>query len=361
MSEAAPFNPQEQIPQAQEAALEKQPKFDFEELKQTLTTKVELMQKQFQVKHRNLISWATRQGYALHFLSENAGKAVVSAGLVGSLLAGTPGIIAHPDMLPGPDHHGQTSSISISQNAEGNSIQLTDNADTIRHKDQLTVAAMQQKEAEQQQQIMAQLLTASQQGTVDATALSQQVSQLTSVPAVAVLDGYQLNTYIGRIGAEQHLRLYPGQDLGDHFASPQERLAFQSSGFAPGNGAWGAFAPSKAQVTPEIIEREKYYVAIQTFASPNWAGNVNQAYNWFKYRKVIVYHPITQKAVVAVVGDAGPALSTGKNYGGSPEVMSALSTYDGYGSPPVMMFFVDDPDNTIPLGPVNFKTVVTGG
>src|SRR5690606_13515241 len=170
------------------------------------------------------------------------------------------------------------------------------------------------------------------------------------------LQGFKLNTNIGQIGAEQHLRLYPGQTLEQHFSSVQDRLQYQSSGFAPGAGAYGAFAPSDAAVTQEVVEKEKYYVAIQTFLSPNWQGNVHQAYNWFKHRKVVVYHPVTQRAVVAVVGDAGPALSTGKNYGGSPEVMNALNAHDGYGTPPVMMFFVnDDPDNPVPLGPVNFE------
>src|SRR5690606_32708163 len=142
----------------------------------------------------------------------------------------------------------------------------------------------------------------------------------------------------------------------EHFGSIEERRAHQSSGFAPGLGAYGYFAPSKSAMTPEIAEMEKYYVAVQTFASPNWQGNVHAAYNWFKYRKVLVYYPITKKAVVAVVGDAGPSLSTGKNYGGSPEVMAALKAYDGRGTPPVMMFFInDDPNDPVPLGPVDFE------
>lgn len=328
--------------------------FDFEELKQTLTDQLELIQKQFKVKHRHLLRWANRQGYTLHFLSEHASKAAVSAGLIGSLLAGTPQFMAQPHL---PSEGGQVTSTST----QSESAQLAATTDA-RHKDQLTVMAMQQRQAEQQQQVMNQLLQASQTSAAEMNSrvAADMVSQLTGIQSTDQLEGYRLNTNLGRIGAEQHLRLYPGQSLDSHFSSPQERLAFQASGFAPGNGAYGVFAPSAQAVTPEAVQREKYYVAIQTFLSPNWSGNVNQAYNWFRYRKVIVYHPVTQKAVVAVVGDAGPALSTGKNYGGSPEVMSALSTHDGYGSPPVMMFFVDDPDNTVPLGPVNFKVAVQG-
>ncbi len=337
------------------AHIESQPKFDFEELKQTLTDQLELIQKQFKVKHRNLLRWSARQGYTLHFLSEHASKAAVSAGLVGGLLAGTPQFIASP--MP-----GQEAGHILSTSTKSEPMQLSQSTESARQKHQLTVVAMQQKQADQQQEIMQHLLSASQvsPAELNADGAADMVSQLTGIPATAELEGFRLNTSLGRIGAEQHLRLYPGQTLEEHFSSSQERLAFQSSGFAPGAGAYGSFAPSAAAVTPQTIQREKYYVAIQTFLSPNWKGNVNQTYNWFRYRKIVIYHPITQKAVVAVVGDAGPALSTGKNYGGSPEVMSALSTHDGYGSSPVMMFFVDDPDNQIPLGPVNFKAVVQG-
>lgn len=362
MSETAPYNPETEIKKKTNEgstfseSLEKQPKFDFEELKQVLSNKVDLIQKQFQLKHRNVLQWATRQGYVLHNLSETGGKIALSAGLVGSLLlGGTPMTEASP--IPVPEQ-GQT----LSTNTAVETVNPATEGQTLstRNRDQVTIVSMQQNEAENQEQLMAELLHASQQAVVDANQIAGIVEQLTGVPAAAELEEYRLNTNVGRIGAEQHLRVYPGQSLEDHFANKQEYLQHKSSGFAMGNGAWGTFATSQHAVTPQDIQREKYYVAVQTFLSPNWNNNVSQTYNWFKYRKVIVYHPITQKAVVAVVGDAGPAPSTGKSFGGSPEVMSSLSAYDGYGTPPVLLFFVDDPDNTIPLGPIDFKVKVGG-
>jgi hypothetical protein len=327
---------------------EAQPMFDFEELRQTLLEQVEILQKQFKVKHRHLLRWAKKQGYTLHFLADSTAKMAVTGGLIGSLLAGAPQQIAQ---------HSLEQSAFQQKITHQTQAPETDTA-AARKKDQMTVMAIRQKQIAEQEQAMQSLLQLS-QGALDITTsatASELTSHLTNVPAVSELEGYRLNTNVGRIGAEQHLYRYPGDNLGEHFDSIEDRQVHQSSGFAPGLGAYGYFAPSKAAMTPEIAQREKYYVAIQTFLSPNWQGNVHQAYNWFKYRKVIIYHPVTRKAVVAVVGDAGPALSTGKNYGGSPEVMRALNANDGHGTPPVLMFFVnDDPDNPVPLGPVNFE------
>jgi hypothetical protein len=326
--------------------IEAEPLFDFEELRQTLLEQVEVLQKQFKVKHRHLLRWAKKQGYTLHFLSEATSKLAVTGGLIGSLMAGVPQQIAH---LP-VEGYATPPNVQHTQAPESDM--------SPRKKDQLTVIAMRQKQVEEQRYLMAGLHQAStQQMSVEGSvAAAEYTSRLTGVAVTSELEGYRLNTTVGRIGAEQHLYRYPGDNLQDHFGSVEERRVFQSSGFAPGLGAYGYFAPSKTAMTPEVVEREKYYVAVQTFASPNWSGNVHQTYNWFKYRKVLVYHPVTKKAVVAVVGDAGPALSTGKNFGGSPEVMGALQAHDGYGTPPVLMFFVQDSaENPVPLGPVDFE------
>ena len=55
-------------------------------------------------------------------------------------------------------------------------------------------------------------------------------------------------------------------------------------------------------------------------------------------------------AVVADIADAGPAAFTGKHFGGSPEVMEYLGGLGIKGV--VLLFFIDDPENTIKLGPV---------
>ncbi len=100
---------------------------------------------------------------------------------------------------------------------------------------------------------------------------------------------------------------------------------------------------------------EKYYVAVQTFLAPGWNDDVRGHYNFFRYRKMLVVNAQNGKAMVVVIGDAGPAPFTGKHLGGSPEVMAHLERKDGGARGPVLYFFIDDPDDTIPLGPIDVQ------
>lgn len=166
----------------------------------------------------------------------------------------------------------------------------------------------------------------------------------------AELQGIRLNRSYGIIGKEQHLRRFPGDSIYDHIDS--ESNVPVSDGVAPGLGAWGYFASSKEQMTIEDSLREKYYIAVPTFLSPGWNEHIGEYGIFFKYRKMIVINPDNGKAIVADIADAGPAPFTGKNLGGSPEVMQYLERVDGAGRGPVLYFFIDDPHDTIPLGPV---------
>ena len=181
--------------------------------------------------------------------------------------------------------------------------------------------------------------------------IGQKLSDYFNMHVTAVLNGKRLNRSYGIIGAEQHLMRYPGDTIDTHFSSVEEKQ-FESSGMAPGRGAWGYFAESRESMTQQDIEREKYYIAVQSFLAPGWNENANDLYTFFKYRKMLVVNPENGKAVVAVIGDAGPAEWTGKHLGGSPEVMAHLERQDGGARGPVLYFFIDDPENKIPLGPV---------
>lgn len=169
------------------------------------------------------------------------------------------------------------------------------------------------------------------------------------------IDGLRLNRTYGIIGAEQHLMRYPGDTMATHLL-PEEKgdKMIYSSGMAPGRGAWGYFADSKTGFTQKDAEREKWYIAVQTFAAPNYNGRLADYRDFFKYRKMLVVNTQTGEAVVADIADSGPAIWTGKHLGGSPEVMYNL----GFGKSrkgAVLYFFVNDPDDTIPLGPISLK------
>lgn len=166
------------------------------------------------------------------------------------------------------------------------------------------------------------------------------------------LEGKGLNTAYGIIGQEQHLARYPGDNMLTHFDSLAEQEKYWDYGMAPGLGAWRYFANSRGEMSQEDIEREKYYIAVQTFLAPGFNENVKEYVNFFKYRKMLIVNPQNGKAMVVVIGDAGPAKWTGKSLGGSPEVMTYLERYDGRQRGPVLYFFIDDRDDKIPLGPI---------
>ena len=172
--------------------------------------------------------------------------------------------------------------------------------------------------------------------------------QIYGIHTVAQLEGNRLNRSFGLIGAEQHLPRFPGDSVGQHDA-------IQQAGITPGRGAWGYFANSQDQLTPDLIEKEKYYVAVQTLYLPDWSTRLAYLRDWYKYRKVAVVNPKNGKMMIAVIADSGPSAWTGKHFGGSPEVMDYLQMKDGKQRGPVVLFFVDDPDGKIPLGPLEYN------
>lgn len=179
----------------------------------------------------------------------------------------------------------------------------------------------------------------------------EQLKKILGIDVCSELDGNRLNHSYGWIGYEQHLKRFPGDTLDQH---DDELVA----GIAPGLGAWGYFAESAEKMTQEEELREKYYFAVQTLYMPGWHLRTQELYDWFKYRKMIVINPENGRAVVAVVGDAGPAEWTDKQFGGSPEIMKALDLHLGWRKGKVLLFFVKDPDNKIPLGPINYPVGV---
>jgi len=175
--------------------------------------------------------------------------------------------------------------------------------------------------------------------------LEQLFSNIIGINARASLEGEHLNTTYGLIGAEQHLPRYPGDVAQNHEMS--------HLGITPNRGAWGYFAQSKDTMTDNLEEKEIWYSVVQTMYIHDW--NTRQPYlkNWYKHRKMLIVNTLNGKAVVTALADAGPAAWTGKSFGGSPEVMDYLGG-PRYKKGPVVIFFVDDPNNKVPLGPVEY-------
>lgn len=167
------------------------------------------------------------------------------------------------------------------------------------------------------------------------------------------LQGVRLNRSYGLIGGEQHLYRYPGDTVFKHARSTSDWAMYGGSGIAPGLGAWGYFTPSSSQFDRQAEERERWYIAVQTFLAPGFAENVAKYRDFFKFRKMLLVNPNTGQAVVTDIGDAGPSEWTGKSLGGSPEVMHYLGYAKGPRKGPTLYFFIDDPEDKIPLGPVS--------
>lgn len=179
------------------------------------------------------------------------------------------------------------------------------------------------------------------------------LSQYFGFPVSAELNGKRLNRSYGYIGQEQHLYRYPGDNISDQLPTEEDARKFASYGIAPGLGAYGYFAYSQNSMTQLQSDREKWYIAVQTFLAPGYNENVRDMNNFFKYRKMLVVNPENGKALIADIADAGPSPWTGKQLGGSPEVMHYLERKDGAQKGPVLYFFIDDPGDKIALGPVD--------
>jgi hypothetical protein len=293
---------------------QKQYKPHYLQLKKKWLDKQKDVQKTLWEEHKESLDW-------LHKTSKHA--------IVGSLASVL--LMAHP-----------VSAASIAQVIPSPDKQMEDK---IHNKVDKKSALMQAMISYLPQEV--QPLTADQENM-----LEKKMSDLLGMKISAELEGKRLNRNYGLIGAEQHLMRYNGDTMATHFDNEDDAKKYYSSGMAPGRGAWGYFMQGD-KLTQKDIEREKYYIAVPTFLSPGYNDNVRDYYTFFKFHKMIVVNPENGKAMVAVIGDSGPAPFTGKHLGGSPEVMKYLERVDGAAKGPVVYFFIDDPEDKIPLGPID--------
>lgn len=177
--------------------------------------------------------------------------------------------------------------------------------------------------------------------------LEQQLSDVLGFEVTAEIEGQRLNHSTGIMGGEQHLYRFPGDSLAQHDA-------YQEAGIAPNRGAFGWFTEN-GELTDKAIDSEKYYFAVQTLYLPNWNSEYPTLKPWYKFRKMIVINPAEKIAVVGVVGDAGPAAWVQKQFGGSPEIIREGKIWSPKSRGRILLLFVDDPDDKIPLGPISME------
>lgn len=351
----------------------------FELIEKMLQKKQQQVYRDFKKKHKKLLTWAASNQYQLLNLKNNLANYLVASGfstflIVGAALPSAPGSpqaqVLPPSMgsattqLATPSASPSLTITSLKQLAATHSATSTSMPSPAKASDgqatpkpsrsnetNTTLAHSQNPLVDIQAKLADYKNWPSEQGEGDISAL---VTAKTGVPSKAVLDNHKMNKLVGLIGGEQHLYRYPGDTLEQHALSEDDKKMYLPSGIAPGLGAWGYFAPSKAFFTKQDEQRERYYIAAQTFLFPGFYSD-KEFKNWLKFRKIIVYNPATGQAVVAVIGDSGPATYTGKSFGGSPEVMHYVGLATGSRKGEVIVLFVDDPGGKIPLGPVQSK------
>ncbi|MEA2056142.1 MAG: hypothetical protein U9O78_00275 [Patescibacteria group bacterium] len=183
--------------------------------------------------------------------------------------------------------------------------------------------------------------------------LEQQLTDILGFDVTAELEGHRLNHTMGIMGGEQHLRRYPTDTLNDHDA-------YLEAGMASNRGAFGWFTEN-GQLTPKAIMKEKYYFAVQTLYLPDWNQDYTELKPWYKFRKMIVVNPAERIAIVGVVGDAGPALWVKKQFGGSPEIIREGKIWSPKTKGKILLFFIDDPNDQVPLGVIDLNWEETEG
>jgi hypothetical protein len=173
--------------------------------------------------------------------------------------------------------------------------------------------------------------------------LEQQLADLLGFEVTAELDGHKLNHSIGLMAALPHLRRHPTDTLAAH-------SNWQSAGMSAKRSSFGWFT-QQGELTSQSVQREEYFLAVQAQYLPDWPEHSTQLKDWYKFRKMIVVNPFEQMVVVGVVGTLGPANWLQRQFGGSPELIQAGKIWSPRTRGRVLVFFVNDLEESIPLGP----------
>jgi hypothetical protein len=176
--------------------------------------------------------------------------------------------------------------------------------------------------------------------------LEQQLSDLLGFDVTAILNEQRLLFSTGIMKSVSHLKRSPTDTLNKH-------SNFHEAGISKNRSAFGWFTNS-SELTDLEINQEKYYISTPLHYLPNWSSHYTDMKKWYKFRKAIVINPVERIAVVCSIGDIGPSTYTRQQFGGSPELIHTGKIWSPKSSGKVLVLFVDDPDNSVSLGPIEF-------
>ncbi len=180
--------------------------------------------------------------------------------------------------------------------------------------------------------------------------LEQQLSDILGFVVTSTLENHRLNYVTGTMLAEPHLKRFPKDKLEDHDAVLEAGLSKNRSSF-------GWFI-NHNQDNNKRKELEKYYLSLQLYQLPSWQTASEELKKWYKFRKMIVINPYEKLAVVGVVGNIDHQFNIKKQFGGSPEVIREAKVWSVKTQGKVLVMFVDDPSNKVPLGLIQLDKLI---
>ncbi len=195
----------------------------------------------------------------------------------------------------------------------------------------------------------AQALTQLPPGKIDtetALYLEQQLGELLGFQVATKLQDNEVPHSFGIVRALPHLKRSPTDERSQH--------DYSRAPFLNKRGYFG-WLPSQLAEDTELELLEKYYLAIPFFLLPNWDSVSAAVKKWYSFRKMVLINPFEQQAVVCVVGDSFDSGYTKYQFGASPEVILEGKCWSPATLGKVLIFFVLDDENQIPLGPVSLR------
>lgn len=176
--------------------------------------------------------------------------------------------------------------------------------------------------------------------------LEQQLSDMLGFQIATKLQGQQLLHTQGTIRALPHLKRSPTDTAQEHYFA---KLPFSNK---RGYFGWLHQNPT-TRTSPELLE--KYYLALPFYLIPEWETQATSLKKWYAFRKVVVVNPHELEAVVCAVGDSFDFGYAKYQFGASPEVIMEGKCWSPKTLGKVLLFFVLDEDDSIPLGPVSMS------
>ncbi|MBP9819787.1 hypothetical protein KBC79_03535 [Candidatus Woesebacteria bacterium] len=173
--------------------------------------------------------------------------------------------------------------------------------------------------------------------------LEQQLSDLLGFTVSTELDGQVLPTIVGVVEARPHTKRFPTDTLSLH-----ER--HKEAGLAQYRSAFGWFSP-QPPLSEQAEHYERYSLGLPLYALPEWGTRAEQVKTWFRNRKVICINPKAKRFVVAAVSDISTP-SIKYQFSASPELSRDIACWQPGQQGKIIVLFVDDESDTIPLGTV---------